>query len=51
MCSAKNSGPHRRLVISHVVAFAASSQNSKGWGFAGFAQEQLTQAKPFGLFC
>ena len=50
MCSAKNSGPQRRLVISQVVALAPSSQNSKGWGFAGLAHEQLTQAKPFGLF-
>jgi hypothetical protein len=26
----------------HVVAFAPFSQNSKGRGFAGFAQEHLT---------
>ena len=50
-CSVKNSGVQRRLVISHVVALAPSSQNSKGCGFAGLAQEQLTQANPSGLFC
>ena len=50
MCSAKKSGPQRRLVISQVVALAPSSQNSNGRGLAGLAQAQLTQAKPAGLF-
>jgi hypothetical protein len=50
MRAAKNSGVARRVVISQVVALAPSSQNSKGCGFAGFAQEQLTHANPSGLF-
>ena len=36
---------------SQAVALAPCSQNSAGCGSAGLAHEQLTQAKPSGLFC
>src|SRR3569832_334656 len=51
LCSAKNSGVVRLSVISQAVALAPFSQNSKGWGSAGLAHEQLTHMKPSGLFC
>ena len=34
-----------------IVALAPFSQNSNGFGCAGFAYERLTQANPPGLFC
>ena len=51
VCLLKNSGVVVLVVISQAVAFAPFSQNSNGWGEAGFAQEQLTHAKPSVLFC
>src|SRR5471030_462936 len=47
----KNSGVARLVVISQAVAFAPFSQNSNKCGSAGLAHEQLTHAKPSGLFC
>ena len=38
------------VVISHAVALAPFSQNSNGFAGSGLAYEQLTQAKPRGLF-
>jgi hypothetical protein len=37
VCLAKNSGPQRREVISHAVALAPFSQNSRGRGSPGLA--------------
>ncbi len=50
MWSAKKPSATRRVVISQLVALAPFSQNSNRCGSAGFAQAQLTQAKPSGLF-
>src|SRR6202167_2458391 len=51
VCLLKNSGVVVLVVISQAVALAPFSQNSNGWGDAGFAQEQLTHMKPSVLFC
>src|SRR5471032_3071814 len=51
VCRSKKSASGFLGVISHAVALAPLSQNSKGCGLAGLAHEQLTQAKPSGLFC
>ena len=49
VCCEKKSGVTVLPVISQAVALAPFSQNSKGCGFAGLAQEQLTHMKPSGL--
>ena len=49
MCSAKKSGVQRRLVISQVVAFAPSSQNSKRCGLRGLGPGAAHAGEPVGL--